>query len=78
MKKDTKIYHDFQKVDNDRCLILTLNGTLQDLKKNNIQLSEGLRLTFYDDGIEAGGIVRFNSKIKEWVAEIDWTKIRHV
>jgi hypothetical protein len=81
-----RIYADFQNLDDENRLRLTCAGTLADLSRHEIELREGLALTFYtDDGDEQGrpdelradGVVHFNEQEKCWVAAIDWTAIRH-
>ena len=60
---------------------------MEDLARANLQLCEGLELTFYtDDADEAGnpaemetdGVVHFDQKSKEWVGIIDWNATRHL
>jgi hypothetical protein len=62
------------------------HGTLRDLERQQIQLSEGMTLTLYtDDADDAGqadelwadGVVQYNEQEKCWVAAIDWQVIRH-
>jgi hypothetical protein len=84
-----RIYADFMKWDGDgqrRWLILTCRGTFQDLTAKNIELKEGLELTFYADDadkhgdlddLEADGVCHFDAKSNYWVGIIDWAKIRH-
>jgi hypothetical protein len=84
-----RVYADFNKWDGDgklRWLILTCNGTLDDLSRLNIQLSEGLEITFYSDDadqagvsdeIEADGYAHFDINKNQWVGMIDWKSIRH-
>jgi len=83
---ESRIYADFQKLDDDNRLKLTCRGTLADLERFGIQLHNGLHLTFYmDDADDAGrpddllidGVVQFNSSERCWVAAVDWAKIRH-
>jgi hypothetical protein len=62
-----KVYADFQNLDDDNRLRLTSVGTLQDLKRLGIDLSEDLVLTFYTDDADEGC----------WVAAINWTAIHH-
>ena len=86
MDESIKIYHDFQKTDDERRLILSLNGTTQDLQKYKITLAEGLELTFWGDDLNdtgqpdpliAEGVVTFNKNINEWVAKINWDNLKH-
>ena len=67
-------------------MLLVKNGTLQDLKRNGIELQEGLALSVYsddadDDGkrddLVADGVVRHNPATVRWVLEIDWSAIKH-
>lgn len=88
MKKQSpiRLYVDFQLVDGEGRYILDRQGTIDDLNKYKIFLSEGLRLTFWsDDADEQGapdplvaeGIVEFNSTLGKWVARIDRNAIKH-
>jgi hypothetical protein len=81
-----KVYADFQNLDDSNRLRLTCAGTRQDLQRHGIQLQEGCVLTFYmDDADEEGrpdellaeGTVHYNPQEQCWVAEIDWTALRH-
>lgn len=81
-----KVYADFQNLDDFNCLKLICAGTLQDLKRLNIDLQEGLVLTFYtDDADDQGrpdelrveGIVHYNKEEQCWVAAVEWNALRH-
>jgi hypothetical protein len=81
-----EIYADFQNLDDDNRLKLTCAGTLQDLERQGIHLSEGLVLTLYTDDaddegrpdqLRAEGHVQYNKTEQCWVAEIDWANLRH-
>jgi hypothetical protein len=88
-KQKPRIYADFNKWNGDgasRWLILTCQGTAQDLAKYNLQFEEGLEATFYmDDGdrfgnpddLEADGYCHFDSQNNYWIGKIDWNAIRH-
>jgi hypothetical protein len=61
-------------------------GTIEDLARQQIELYDGLILTFYSDDTDSEGaldklvvegVVRFSDDEDCWVAEIDWTAIRH-
>lgn len=80
------IYIDFHGECERGKFVLDTLGTKKDLERYGITLSEGLRLTFWSDDTDdqgnfdpliVEGTVEFNSKINEWVARIDDTKIRH-
>ncbi len=81
-----RIYADFQNLDDHNRLKLTCAGTLQDLDRQGIQLKERQKLTFYtDDSDDQGqpdelridGVVHFDAEAKCWVAEVDWSALRH-
>jgi hypothetical protein len=81
-----RINADFQKLDDENRLCLTCAGTQRDLAKHGIELREGLTLTFYtDDEDDAGhrdelrveGVVHFDAAEACWVAEVDWSALRH-
>jgi hypothetical protein len=82
----TRVYADFQNLDDNNRLRLTSAGTLQDLKRLGITLRDGLALTFYtddtDDGgrpdeLRAAGVVHYDTDGGCWVASVDWTAIHH-
>jgi hypothetical protein len=86
MTDTARIYVDFLNADGDGRLILSCYGTSRDLARHNIELEEGLKLTFYsDDADDAGnpddlvvqGIVQYDKLSGQWVAVIDWDAIRH-
>jgi hypothetical protein len=80
------VYADFQNLDDLNRLRLTCAGTREDLQRLKIDLRDGLVLRFYtDDEDEDGrpdemtvdGIVRYNAVDRCWVAEVDWSSVRH-
>jgi len=82
----SRVYADFQNLDDTNRLRLTCAGTFQDLERQGIQLREGLILTFYsDDADDRGlpdelrveGVVQYDADGQCWVATIDWAAIRH-
>jgi hypothetical protein len=82
----SRIYADFQNLDDDNRLRLTCVGTLEDLQRQGVELTEGLRLTFRtDDADDEGrpddllvdGIVHYHEEQRCWVAEVDWHHLRH-
>jgi len=82
----TKVYADFHNLDDFNRLRLTCAGTTADLTREGIQLREGLVLTFYmDDADDQGrpdellaeGVVEFNETERIWVAQVDWSAVRH-
>ena len=82
----SKVYADFQNIDEANRLRLTCAGTLQDLAHHGIQLHEGLVLTFYSDdaddhgqpdALHVEGVVHYDPDGQCWVAIIDWAAIRH-
>jgi hypothetical protein len=82
----SRVYADFQNLDDENRLRLTCAGTHRDLEQQALELREGLVLTLYtddatDDGqsdeILADAVVHFNHAENCWVAAIDWQAIRH-
>jgi hypothetical protein len=81
-----RVYADFHNLDDCNRLRLTCAGTLQDLKRQAIELQEGLVLTFYtDDADDQGrpdelrleGVVHYDPDGQCWVAAVDWAALRH-
>jgi len=65
---------------------LNCAGTLTDLKRQGIELREGLALTLYTDDeddqgqpdeLRAEGVVHYNDEAQCWVALVDWAALRH-
>jgi hypothetical protein len=81
-----KIYADFHNLDDSNRLRLTCAGTVEDLKRQGIELREGLVLTFYmDDADDRGepdeilteGVVHHDERESIWVASVDWGAVYH-
>jgi hypothetical protein len=81
-----RVYADFQNLDDENRLRLTCAGTERDLKRQAIELREGMLLTLYTDDATADGepdellaesVVHFNESEGCWVAAINWKAIRH-
>jgi len=81
-----RVYADFQNLDDDHRLRLTCAGTLDDLKRHQVELREGLVLTLWmddadDEGrpdeLRARGVVQYNQDERCWVAAIDWDALWH-
>jgi hypothetical protein len=81
-----RIYADFHNLDDLNRLKLTCAGTREDLERLGIELREGLVLTFYmDDADDQGrpdelcveGVVLFDADDISWIADVDWSKVRH-
>jgi len=80
-----RVYADPQKR-GGRSILLTTAGTLQDLSRLGIELSDGLPLRMWrDDGDEEGrsdpllfeGTARWDADLDCWVADVDWESFRH-
>jgi hypothetical protein len=80
------VYADLHNADAQGRLRLNCVGTIEDLARQQIELREGLNLTFYsDDTDDSGapdkllvdGVVSFSAEEDCWVATIDWPAIRH-
>jgi hypothetical protein len=81
-----RVYADFQNLDDSNRLRLTCAGTARDLARQGIELREGLILTFYTDDADdqgrpdellADGVVHYSAADKCWVANVDWSALRH-
>ncbi len=81
-----RIYADFHNADAHGRLRLNSVGTIEDLARHQIELHEGLGLTFYSDDLDENGAldkllvdgtVSFSAEEDCWVATIDWSAIRH-
>lgn len=84
--ENPKVYADFQNADSLGRLRLNCIGTLEDLARQQVQLREGLVLTVYSDDVNpyrevdeltVEGVVAFSEAENCWVADIEWTAIRH-
>jgi hypothetical protein len=81
-----RIYADFHNGDAQGRLRLTCVGTIQDLARQKVELKAGLVLTLYaddadsrgqPDDLEIEGVVEYSDAERCWVAQIDWSAIRH-
>jgi hypothetical protein len=81
-----KIYADFQNLDDTNRIRMTCAGTLQDLERQGVRLREGLVLTLSTDDADDRGrpdelraedVVHYDEVQGCWVAEIDWSELRH-
>jgi hypothetical protein len=82
----SRIYADFENLDDGNRLRLTCRGPLDDLARLGIRLQDGLALTFYTDDaddegrpveLQLDGVVRYDEGERCWVAEVDWSALRH-
>lgn len=81
------IYADFMKASYSGGLKLVCHGTFRDLAKHGLELSEGMKLTFYNEDEDADGnrddlvvegIVEFDHQENCWVAKIDFDEIKNI
>jgi len=82
----SRIFADFNNLDDANRLRLNCVGTREDLARHGIELQEGLRLTFYmDDANDRGepddllaeGVTHYDHANQCWVAAVDWPTLRH-
>ncbi len=82
----SRVYADFQNLDDSSRLRLTSAGTTRDLERSGLRLREGLVLTLSTDdeddagnpdGLRAEGVVHYDREGRCWVASIDWDALRH-
>jgi hypothetical protein len=85
MSELPQIYADFQNADANGRIRLNCVGTVNDLARLSLPLSEGLRVLLYSDDVDdagnsgqlvAEGAVTFSPDEHCWVAQIDWTRIQ--
>ena len=81
-----RVYADFHNLDDTNRLRLTCQGTKDDLRRLGLPLREGLLLTFdLDDADDQGrpdallvdGEVKYHQAEQCWVAQVDWSTVRH-
>jgi hypothetical protein len=72
------VYSDFNNADPQGRLRLNCVGTINDLARLGVRLSEGLRLLLHDEELQAEGEVRYSADERDWVAAIDWNAVRSV
>jgi hypothetical protein len=73
-----RVYVDFHNADAEGRLRLNCVGTIQSLNRQQIELHEGLRLTFFNEDLEVEGKVHFSKEENLWVSVIDWNAIRQL
>ena len=73
-----KVYADFHSADSQGRLRLNCVGTVQDLSRQRIELTDGLSLTLYSEDLEVEGQVQCSMEENLWVAVIDWDAIKEV
>ncbi|PSB02018.1 hypothetical protein [Merismopedia glauca] len=73
-----KVYADFHNADLKGRLRLNCVGTMEDLSRLHIKLSDGQPLTLYSEELEVDGVVQYSDEESLWVALIDWDAIREV
>ncbi|WP_414624931.1 hypothetical protein [Calothrix sp. CCY 0018] len=71
-----RVFADFHNADTEGRLRLNCTGTIEDLARQKIRLSDGLQLIFYSEDLEADGVVQYSTEENVWVAVIDWDEIR--
>ena len=83
--KPVRLWADFNAT-GDFGLRLNCNGTVKDLKSQDIELIDGMELLLWDedfndneerDDLIVSAIARFNDKRNYWEGEFEWSKIRH-
>ncbi len=71
-----RVFADFHNADARGRLRLNCVGTVEDLARNQIVLSDGLLLNLYSEELEVDGQVQYSTDENLWVAVIDWNAIR--
>ncbi len=70
-----RVYVDFHNADKKGRIRLNCDGTVEDLAKYGISLSEGLELKLYMEEVETIGKVTYSTDEDIWVAVVDWNAI---
>lgn len=79
LKHVPTIFADFNNADPYRRLRLNTAGTLDSLKKADLELKEGMQVLLDDeDSLITLGIVKYSTEEDIWVAEIDWQNLQHI
>lgn len=82
-----KVYADFHNADANGRLRLNCVGTIADLARQGITLSDGMSLILCSDDLDAKGqpdellvegVVSYSAEEHCWVAAVDWSAIHHV
>ena len=73
-----RVYADFNNADRQGRLRLNCVGTTDDLRRQDLGLTEGMPLTLYMEDIECSGTATFSHEENIWVAVIDWDAIKHL
>jgi hypothetical protein len=80
------VYADFHNLDDDNRLVLDSAGTKADLQRLGLVWQDGLAVTFYMDDADENGssdpilvdaVVRFDTGNQRWVADANWSSVRH-
>ena len=72
-----KIFADFNNADAHGRLRLNTNGSLNDIKEQNISLKPGMMVQLNDnDEFSISGIVEFSNEENIWVVKIDWNDLK--
>ena len=69
-----QVFVDFNNADQKNRIRLNTRGTREDLERQSVRLSVGLKLELYDGEISAIGTVDFDD-FEGWVANVDWDMI---
>ena len=82
---NTRIYADFNKLDQNRNAILVCKGTMDDLQQQRIELVEDMEVTLYmpddvdaegqPDCLEVNAIVKYDNEHGYWVGEFQWDEL---
>ena len=70
MNETLNIYGDWNDHYGNDQIGLNCRGALDDIQKQNIVFSEGLRVRLYGDALEAEAIITFRTLERVWVAEL--------
>jgi hypothetical protein len=72
-----RIFADFNNADYKGRVRLNSQGTVEDITKSNILLTNGVEILLTDyDSLQTIGIVEFSEDEQIWVARINWDSFK--
>lgn len=87
MSTKQRIYADFNKLDRNRCAILTCMGTQRDLELQGLPLSQGLEARLYMpddedengelDSLEVDAVIQRSEELDCWVGVFEWDELKY-
>ncbi len=76
--KKIKIYGDFNNTDSNGNIRLNVNGSLDDIERQKIELKDGMAVVITDFELEISGYTKYSIKEKIWVACVNWFELKEL